>query len=168
MVVLLRRGPLPPPGIELSPLRAAAATIPMIVAYDATVGPSATTRIDGAASVRRDPRVVRKYNYGEAFVGYDGSSNLRAIAGAGVARAYDDLEHTDWHEFRREGAIYDAAASMIAADGVPLSTRRSCSPVRTASRRPTGTERNELERRHPRRFARAALKPQRSIRQSAW
>src|SRR5882672_3890226 len=77
-------------GIVLSPLRATAATVPLLLAYDATIRPSATTRIEGAGSVRRESRTRQEYGYDAALVGYGGSSSLGAERGAGAVLAYDD------------------------------------------------------------------------------
>lgn len=82
-------------GIVLSPLRAMAATVPMLVTCDAMVGRS-YTMLDR----------------------HDGASNLRAAAGAGDVRAYHgDVEQTSRREIRPEVAISVVVASIAARGG---------------------------------------------------
>lgn len=89
-------------GIVLSPLRAAAATVPVLIAYDAAVGRG----------------IAAKYGYDEAPNAYGGTANLRATPRAGAVPAYDDLlEHPHPGEVRSEGTIYDALYSTTAAEG---------------------------------------------------
>ena len=97
-----------------------AATIPMLIAYDAAVGPTPTTRIVGAGSLRREPRIAPEYVYDEALDGYDGSLSPRVTVSAGAVRAYGvgRVEHAHGHEAHGEGAINDAPATTTAAEGL--------------------------------------------------
>jgi hypothetical protein len=104
-------------GIVLSPLRAVAATIPVLAAYDE----AATTVLGRHDAVRSGPAEVEGrgiYDYGGARLAYDEASNAHVDAGAGAVHAYDAaLEHTDQRERGGEGAICGAAAAPTAAKG---------------------------------------------------
>jgi hypothetical protein len=107
-------------GILLSFLGATAARLLMLLAYDVMVGPSATTRGEGAGSLRREPTVTaRKYLDDAALVGDDDASSLREFAGAGAACACDDgRKHADGCELRVEVSIHDEpAAAFFASEG---------------------------------------------------
>ena len=104
-------------GIVLLPLRAVAATVTMLIAYDAAVSRTSTTTQASHHAVRsegEDPHINACDCDPAAPLAYDAPSSLRMTAGAGGAHTYDDaLEHAD----RREGAIYDASAATTAAEG---------------------------------------------------
>ncbi len=102
--------------IVLSSLRAVAATIPTLVAYDAAVRPTATTWIETGPSLRPQWRRAPDYAYDDVPEGYDGITEPRVT---GAVHAYDGaIEFADWRELRAEGAIYDAPASTTAAEGI--------------------------------------------------
>jgi hypothetical protein len=90
-------------GIILSPLRATAATVPALLAYDAAVGPTATTVPwhDPVRSETAETEGPAINDYDGAHPAHDGASNVR------VLHAYDDArEHTHPREVRAEGVIY--------------------------------------------------------------
>ena len=110
-------------GIILSPLHAVAATIPMLIAYDAAVRRSPTTSQvahDGVRPEDEGPRINAYDCDAAVLLVYDDAPNLRVIAGAGGVHAYDRaLELSE----RREvawGPIYAAPAATPAAEGVAL------------------------------------------------
>jgi len=86
-------------GIVLSPLRAAAA-IPMLIAYDAAVLPTATTRIGGHDAIRREAEHHSNNTYDPDRRSYDNALNPRVAARAGAR------------------AIHGVAAVTAAAEGV--------------------------------------------------
>jgi filamentous hemagglutinin len=116
-------------GIVLSPLRAMAAAIPMVTAYDAAVWRTATVRVEAGPSVQPDRGSAPTTAYGDDTFGYDSPSSRRVANGSGAFCAYDDaLEHADM----RTGAAHahdrslghadrrEAAEGVICAD--PLAT----------------------------------------------
>jgi hypothetical protein len=111
-------------GSVLSPLRAVAATIPMLVAYDASVRSTATTVLAGHEAVRTEAADAERpalNDYDAARLVYEGPSNPHVFGGTGAVHAYDDaLEHarTVEHADRREVAIFAAPAATTAAEGV--------------------------------------------------
>jgi hypothetical protein len=62
-------------GIVLSPLRAVAATIPVLIAYDATVRPIATARVEAGPSLRPERGGAPEYAYDDVPDGLDDASN---------------------------------------------------------------------------------------------
>jgi hypothetical protein len=100
-------------GIVLLPLRAVAATAPMLFAYDVAVRPTATTVVGGYEAARSEAERPAFNDYDSAHVGYDDHSNPHVAAGAGAVHAYDDL--ADRRE-ASEGAIYDAPFATPAAE----------------------------------------------------
>jgi hypothetical protein len=105
-------------GAVLSPLRAVAATIPMLTTCDVTVASIATTPLEGRNASRCEPEHSWIYTYGDAHFGYDTPSRPHLVRGAGVVCAYDDaLELADQCEHRGEWALYDASPVKTAAEG---------------------------------------------------
>jgi hypothetical protein len=122
-------------GIILSPLRAVAATIPALIAYDAAVRPTATTRIVSEPSPQPEPRSANEYGYDGALVRYDGPSNPPVAAGTGAVHAYDGtLELTERREVA-EGVIYDATVATVAAEAVAPSSRALGAALQTSIQR---------------------------------
>ena len=103
--------------VVLSPLRAVAATIPALIAYDAAVRPTATTRIVSEPSPQPEPRSANEYGYDGALVRYDGPSNPPVAGGTGAVHAYDGTLELIERSGLAEGAIYGAVASTAAAEG---------------------------------------------------
>jgi hypothetical protein len=112
-------------GVVLSPLRAVAATVPVIFAYDAVVPPTATTGHNGnnaarSEAAKTEPRATNDYD-GACRV-YATPSNPRVAVGVEAAHpydvhAYDDaLNFAAWREVG-EGVVCDAAAPTSAAEG---------------------------------------------------
>ncbi len=111
-------------GIVLSPVRAVAATIPTLIAYDAAVRPTTTTRVEAGPSRRPNLRGVPEYVYDAAHVGYDGAASPQVTNGAGTLHAYDNALNFAERREVVEGAVYDAPATTTAAEGAEaLSTR---------------------------------------------
>jgi hypothetical protein len=81
-------------GILLSPLRAAAATIPMLIAYDAAVFSTATVRVEARPSLQPERGGVPEYVYDDAHEGYDDASNPHVVGGAGADDTYDNPDPT--------------------------------------------------------------------------
>jgi hypothetical protein len=106
-------------GIVLSPLRAVAAMVPMLIAYDVAGPRTATTRVEVGPSLRSDRGSVSEYVYDD-ILGADGSTPSPPVAaGAGTIHAYDRaLELTDRRE-AANGVLYAAAAATAAAKGGP-------------------------------------------------
>jgi len=102
-------------GIVLSPLRAVAMTIPMFIAYDAAVRPTATTADGRQGAVRSETEHARAACDDAAFT-YDDSSNPPVTAGAGAVRAYDDAPNLADRREAREGTIYGAPAPIAEED----------------------------------------------------
>jgi hypothetical protein len=94
-----------------------AATIPALIAYDAAVRPTATTRIVSEPSPQPEPRSANEYGYDGALVRYDGPSNPPVAAGTGAVHAYDGTLELIERSGLAEGAIYGAVASTAAAEG---------------------------------------------------
>jgi hypothetical protein len=67
-------------GIVLSPLRAVAATVPVLFACDAVVRPTTTTRVDTGSSLRPNAEQAPITAYGDALFGYDTPSRLLLLA----------------------------------------------------------------------------------------
>jgi hypothetical protein len=105
--------------VILSPLRAVAATFPMLIAYDAAVGLTPTTLLRTHDAVRRESEQRPTNTYDPGRVSYDDASNPLVVAGAGAVCAYDDALEHDRREVRGEGAVYGAAATAPAAEAAP-------------------------------------------------
>jgi hypothetical protein len=106
-------------GIVLSPLRAAAATAPMLIAHDAAAWPTATMQAETGAAVRSDERgSAPEYVYDDARDRYDGTTTRRVIDAAGGVRAYDHALNLAEQREVAEGVIYAASAAAPAAEGV--------------------------------------------------
>lgn len=103
-------------GIVLSPLRAVAATVPVLSAYDAAVQPTAATAFLRLDAVRPERDGPPEYAYDAVHVGYDGAANAQMVARAGAIRPYGrPLNFPNWHEVG-EGVIYDALTATTAAE----------------------------------------------------
>jgi len=104
-------------GVVLSPLCAAAATSPTLVAYNAT----ATMVLGRHDAVRTGSAEVGRrgiYEYDGAGLAYDDASNLHVDAGAGALHANDGaIELVDRRELRNARAIHAAAPATTAAEG---------------------------------------------------
>ena len=86
-------------GLVLSTLRAVAATIPVLIAYDAAVRPWTTTQVETGSSLRREHGGLPEYAYDGAHHGYDQGSNPLAVGGEGADHAYDRaVESLEWRE----------------------------------------------------------------------
>jgi hypothetical protein len=126
-------------GGVLLPLRAVAATVPMLFAHDAMSGCTATTGFGGREAVRPDAAKADRpciNDYDAARLMYGATSNLHVFGGASADHAYDAaLEHADRRQDRDavrahgvslrladrtevggEGAIYDAPSAATAAE----------------------------------------------------
>jgi Predicted lipoprotein of unknown function (DUF2380) len=103
-------------GIVLSPLRAAAATIPTLIAYDAAIRSTATTAL-GRLAVRPMTDLTRT-SCDNATFGYDDSSNRPSAPGVRRVPAYDDALNLAERREQTEEAIYGATATTAAAEGV--------------------------------------------------
>ncbi len=105
----------------LSPLRAVAATVPVLFAYDAAVRPTTTTAFGRNDAVRPEAERPAFNDYdcdAAALYGYDASSNRPWIACAGAVHAYGDaLEHANRGEADGEGVIYKRPFATTAAEG---------------------------------------------------
>ncbi len=110
-------------GIALSPLRAAAGTIPMLVAYDATVTTVLRRRHD---AVRSGPAEVERhgiYDYDGARLAYDGGGGgpvrrARRRWVPGALHACDATLERRQRELGSEGAICGTAATPTAPEGL--------------------------------------------------
>ena len=136
-------------GVVVFPLRAAAATIPMPIAYDAAVRPTARMAVGRLDAVRREAEHGSINAYDPGRHSYDNPSNPHAGDGAGAVHTYDDapespdrrqvqdgvhgydaaLEHADRRELRGdftdrrevgEGVICGAAEATPAVERVPF------------------------------------------------
>jgi len=104
-------------GIVLSPLRAMAATIPVLTAYEVAVRSTATTVLGKHDAVRPETERARTA-CADATLAYDEFSNWPTAAGLRGVLAYDGaVELTERRELT-EGAIYDATAPTTAAEGL--------------------------------------------------
>jgi hypothetical protein len=102
-------------GIVLSPLRAVAATVPMLIAYDSAARPTTATGVGTCDAVGREAEYPSINAYVAGDRSYGGASNPHVACGSGAVHAYDDaLEHAD----RREGPIYAAPHPTAAAEGL--------------------------------------------------
>ena len=100
-------------GIVLLPVRAVAATIPVLIAYDAPVRPTATTRVETGPSLRTEPGSA----YDDAPDGHDGGAKSRLADATGAVCGYDDaLNLAERPEFV-EGVNNDVSAATTAAEG---------------------------------------------------
>jgi|CZKU01.1.fsa_nt_gi hypothetical protein len=109
-------------GILLSPMRAMAATAPMLVVTVRVVWTTATTQLGGADAVRREAAHPSINAYDAARSRYDDLSNARVAPGLGEAGAYDGhLEHAERHELGGAGAIQVTSFDAPAAEGVASS-----------------------------------------------
>jgi hypothetical protein len=105
-------------GIVLSPLRAVAATIPMLFAYDAAVVLAATARVETGPALRSERGGTPEYDYDAVHVGYDSTTNSQGVGGVGAVLAYGrTLDLADRRE-AGEAAIYAAPATTTAAEGI--------------------------------------------------
>lgn len=104
--------------IVLSPPRAVAATVPMFIAHDAGVGPTATTWIETRPSLRPERGNAREYVYDDATHGYDASPTIPGIPGAGAVHPYNGARNLADGREVGERVIHDAADVTIAAEGV--------------------------------------------------
>lgn len=104
-------------GMVLSPLRATAATVPTLFAYDAAGGAMPTTAFGREDALRcgAEPSCIGGYDQGGAS--YDVAANPRVVAAVRTIQAYDDaLELPERCEVG-EGVIYSAALALTAAEG---------------------------------------------------
>lgn len=109
-------------GFLLAPLRAAAATIPTFIAYDAAGGAggaTTTTTFGRNEAARAEPNYARTIAYDDALVGYDTPSRPRHARGAGDAHGYDGTLNLADRREAGEGAIFDDSAATIAAEAAP-------------------------------------------------
>lgn len=103
-------------GIMLSPLRAVAATLPTLIAYDVAVRSTATTTLGERDAVR--PEVARgRTACDDATFAYDDSSNRPTAAGVGGILPYDDALNFGERREVGEGAISVVPAATAAAEG---------------------------------------------------
>jgi hypothetical protein len=102
-------------GIVLSPLWAAAATIPMLIAHEAAVRPTSTTALGRQEAVRPETAYARSTAYDDADFGYGKPRGL--TRGARVIHAYDDAVKFAEPRALVDGVIYDALAASPAAEG---------------------------------------------------
>jgi hypothetical protein len=107
-------------GVALSPLRAVAATLPMLIPYDAAVGPTAMAAFDGGDAVRPEGVEAKSpafHDYDGARLAQEGASNPPVAPRAPGVHAYDDaLELLERRELAK-GPIFDAAVPTAAAEG---------------------------------------------------
>ena len=93
-------------GIVLSPLRAVAATIPALFAYDVAIQGTATAPLGRIYAVPPERGGLPEYAYDAAHVGYDGTVNPQAVAravAAGASEVYPVASRHGW----RLGRIVD-------------------------------------------------------------
>jgi hypothetical protein len=105
-------------GVVLLPLRAVAATVPMLIAYDGVVRPTATVRVEARPSPRAERCSASDYVYDDTRDGYDGTTTRRVIDAAGGVHAYDHALNLAKHREVAEGVIYGAPAATAAAEGL--------------------------------------------------
>lgn len=104
-------------GIALSPLRAVAATVPMLLACRAPAPRTATVRVEARSALRLELSGAFEYVYDDAPRGHDGGTKRQAFDETGAVDAYDPaLEFTERREVS-EG-IYEAPAPTTAAEGL--------------------------------------------------
>jgi hypothetical protein len=104
-------------GIVLLPLRATAATIPMLIAYDMAAWSTATMQVETGASVRSERGGAPEYVYDDVLEATGSAANPREAACAGPVHAYDGaLERPEPPELAK-GMIYDAPVATTAAKG---------------------------------------------------
>jgi hypothetical protein len=103
-------------GIVLSPLRAVAATIPALFAYDVAIQGTATAPLGRIYAVPPERGGLPEYAYDAAHVGYDGTVNPQAVARAVATRAYGPTLNFLNRREVGEGVIYDALAATAAAE----------------------------------------------------
>ncbi len=115
-------------GIVASPLRAIAAPAPVLIAYDAAVGPTSTT-IQARAKTQHDSTPERGASTpthcdGSALLGYDAVSNARMTASAEAGRAGGgEIDLADERENGVAATICDALAATTAAEGLEAAVR---------------------------------------------
>jgi len=102
-------------GVVLSPLRAVAATIPTIIAYDVAVRSTATTTLAKRDAVQPETERARTA-CDDATFAYDDSSNRPTAAGVRGIRPYDDALNFGERREVGEGVIYAAPAATTAAE----------------------------------------------------
>jgi hypothetical protein len=111
-------------GIVLSPLSAVAATVPMLLACDVPVGPTAMMLFGRSEAGRCGAERPATNDYDAARLAYGGWSNPLVVARVRVVHAYDDaLGHANGREAQDEGPIYDAPAAALAAEGAGAAAR---------------------------------------------
>ena len=110
-------------GVVLSPLREAAATVPMLIAYDVAAWPTATMQAETGAAVRSERGSAPEYVYDDARDRYDGTTTRRVIDAAGGVRAYDHALNLAEQREVAEGVIYAASAAAPAAEGAAITSR---------------------------------------------
>jgi len=97
-------------GLVLLPLRAAAATVPMLIAYDVAVPPMTTMLVERPDTVQREVEPASN-DYDRACVGCDDPWNPPVAAGAADIHAYDDTFELLEQRERAKGAIYGAVVA---------------------------------------------------------
>jgi hypothetical protein len=107
-------------GIVLSPMRALAATIPALFAYDVPVPHPPTVRVGASPSLRPEGSTVARYIYDDVPDGHVGRTKLHTGHGTGSVHVYDAaLEVTERRE-AANGVIYVAPAAPPAAEEAEL------------------------------------------------
>ena len=111
-------------GIVLLPLRAAAATVPMLIAYDVAALSTTTMPVERPDTVRREVEPASN-DYDRACVGCDDPWDPPVAAGAADIHADDDtLELLERRE-RAKGAIYGFVEPTTAAEGLGPTAART-------------------------------------------
>ena len=105
-------------GIVLSPLRAVAATIPVLFAYDSVAPPTAMVRVETGPSLRRERGSVHEHVYDGAHDWYGDAANPPVVGGEGGDHAYDRAVEPLERREAGGGVIYDAPTPRAAAEGL--------------------------------------------------
>ena len=103
-------------GVVLSPLRAAAATIPVLFAYDVAVRPTATTVVGRYEAARSEAERPAFNDYDCALVGYGDHSNPPVVRDERADDAYDRAPNLPERCEVGGGVIYDAPAPTAATE----------------------------------------------------
>jgi hypothetical protein len=111
-------------GIVLLPLRAVAATLPTMIAYDVAVRSTATTTLEKRDAVQPEAESARTVCDDATFAYYD-SSNRPTAAGIRGIVPYDDAPNFGERREVGVGVIYVARAATAAAEGVALAEGES-------------------------------------------
>jgi len=110
-------------GIVLLPVRASAATFPLLVASVPEIGPTPTVQVIRSNAVP-EPEATRCSINDGPLIAYDEPANVHRGGGARAAvgegseydRSAEDTDRREWRELRVEGPICDSGPCLLAAE----------------------------------------------------